>query len=1403
MLIFLIVSTPFTIAQSEIGKEETGGFLSVDIPKDDFGEGQITDINIFVNRYEPTVLVSSLLEDQNVPIYAFLSATPTSGLELPRIQSVRITEIAGNRSFQAGVKHVQPKVWSWEDIGYLELRLKRISKEHKVPEKITLDLKARIEYEADVTSGLIGGAQTKILNETPIRSLQNVIFDPDADIFGGKGHIVLRQVSGNSASFNIYDSEGKYITTVSASLGRESPVVNLVPGTNIDENLVRIRLNKIIDTSRPNAVVTIKGLDHTLVRGTEILDWRVEGFCGEEPAPYVQLNKIGSGGGTARLYKDIIGGENGGDDNIERDWGEFTVKKINKAVKPRAVFSVGAQAEPKKVEVGQDIGDGSSDCTRIITPPEKNVCRLESIQSGGVIVSYPDKVLGKDECERRTKALRIRNLDTRLLSEETLLPVEDFSDVVESRFCSGGIRLEDVETGRSVQVTILSGKRRAVTETEFTLNIPIEKRSIQLSPRSISKKINSTQELIDKLTGTINRLESVVESWTKICLATTAIFTIYNFFTYKAPPEKPEEKKEVITGSNLLESIGVKDKQYSTSPNGCTQKGGFVKLGEYTDSLQNGRQIYVEEKGTPHSYFVEKDVNGKIECIPSTNTVIYDEKQNAVQYFNGGLVPVKGLREDQLGDVSITKEDGKSIIIVPIKSEAQLFRLSNTMRRQYTESWKTEHGDIASNGYYLKYKEGEHIEVRRGYGKIDQFSDEIDDQLVGFYSKSGDSQRDFIEIESKIAKPINEAQKRGDSEVDIFGAKYKLDTTKKIRTEVKCEDVLGPEQCKIMYNACDPVMCPASRCDLGGKYDVPDDNVIQTGLIGSIVLCAPNSALAGGDVVVPFCLSGILASLKNIRSYLEGYKLCLVRAQVDDEAIGVCDKFRSIFMCQIIWKEAITIFNLRGGLINTYGKKIPGIGNLLDYSAPRLEQVKKTTDFFTKSYATSIFASYRGKTTEQIGAEVCKSAVGGAMPNLGEFAGEIAKPEDPPQFTAYFEEHDYSPTLGESRYNVYYHIYAGTPRGTSIQALNYDVFLRSQGLSDLRIRRGNLRSGEFADESRDITGQRGYQEICISLNGKVQCGLGKTVSTSFGITKLADHYFAENLLSKITKAEQCVPSQQSGLATYGAGLIPTASVDRVCSINNPYRGLGEKKEKEWFIVGECGSEKGSLGNCWEHANLENYPSVQAKVFEESCTENQNAKLCKAGESCINGVVLRDFLIKYVEDGDIKSENRKCCSGANAECKAAEGATTAGAGGGAVAGGASIIPTGGGIAGLKSSYIIKYNYTYSGGEQDIYLRFDENNNWQFSDVESTFSETETNYYKLSESYPTNPFFEILLDELNQNNNWNSGVNKIYSYKLLQNQKERNDAVYYKNTENKYEFLVNENDFLNKAKGTLTF
>ncbi|MEK6812745.1 MAG: hypothetical protein AABX86_01365, partial [Nanoarchaeota archaeon] len=433
-----------------------------------------------------------------------------------------------------------------------------------------------------------------------------------------------------------------------------------------------------------------------------------------------------------------------------------------------------------------------------------------------------------------------------------------------------------------------------------------------------------------------------------------------------------------------------------------------------------------------------------------------------------------------------------------------------------------------------------------------------------------------------------------------------------------CTDAMDPDNCKLLFNACDPVICPSSRCNLGGKWQV--DNVVQTGLVGSIALCAPNWFIfPKGDIyTLPVCLTGIVAGLENVQSILESYKQCLITAKVDGKSLGLCDSLRNFYLCDTLWREASALLNIEHGLLGVIGEEILGDkegGEYTNFKA-NFDRSIKSLDYFTKDYAKQVFASYQGASFDEIGTEVCKAAIYGKAPNIGQFMDEVMKPESPPQYTAFYNEKFYSDIKGyrENQYTVQYHIYAGSRASITYSVWMQAVDLQEQPLPNLPlliITRGKtLNAGQFATETKPLTAPEGYNQVCVETRSERygvdrQCGFGKT-TTDFGINYLIDEYVtSEAGVHGITRAEDCVPENKifnpqgrtftsaltsdgkqsvapaiysTGIAGLGSGLTSTGIIRR-CSAYNPGIGGGER---QWATVGTCGrDDKGrDLGTCW-------------------------------------------------------------------------------------------------------------------------------------------------------------------------------------------------------------------------------
>ena len=451
-----------------------------------------------------------------------------------------------------------------------------------------------------------------------------------------------------------------------------------------------------------------------------------------------------------------------------------------------------------------------------------------------------------------------------------------------------------------------------------------------------------------------------------------------------------------------------------------------------------------------------------------------------------------------------------------------------------------------------------------------------------------------------------------------------------------CFETMDPTDCKLLFNACDPVMCPSSRCTLGGR--VPERNVIQSGIVGSTLLCLPN---VQEGIVVPVCLTGIHAGLKNIRSLLEGYEQCLDASLKDNKNVGVCDYIRSVGICELIWKEAINLLDIGGrGVLDWASGKIfgeaKGGGEYLSFQSS-FDNVGKSFDFFTNEYSNTYIAHYASRSTDEVGTQVCRLSVHGQFPGIGNIIDQLTEPEDPPQFTAFFDEAPYS-TIGESyslsevplgtqelsTYKVFYHIYAGTGAAaqgfTQPQSLisgdslgtdlpiSYSVYLvnKEAGLPPLYVTnpgertfagtQGRVEPGSYVQQTVQKVGAKGYNQICVNINGQESCGFGKA-SSSFGLTELND-FLVEDEASRedIQSAQDCIPNAPtlspslSKLATIGttgslatpekSGIFSTG-ISRVCSHQVPTPEAGR-----WTEVGSCGEDDNgiSLGSCWLDGN---------------------------------------------------------------------------------------------------------------------------------------------------------------------------------------------------------------------------
>ena len=673
-----------------------------------------------------------------------------------------------------------------------------------------------------------------------------------------------------------------------------------------------------------------------------------------------------------------------------------------------------------------------------------------------------------------------------------------------------------------------------------------------------------------------------------------------------------EETKKAKVKDILLKNLkAIKDTQFREyeSPNSISinQINIISNNGEYyyiDRSTRRQEQLYTNNDKTNPTTFSGNNRANDLNDYIGKNKKLYirktDPNDSSKIYFL---------------EVSVTRQEQKE------KHKPTVTRFAESNRNQglveqisidanhYVELEYSSNGRIANENIYLRpipnSQVGSSSDIRLGTLQDEINSAKSDGNKADYLASLKGVNDCITKLNYQFGKKTN--YRKGDKINCKSGlGSYTIDEAPKEPVGPNCVDFMNPGDCKLLFNACDPVICPASRCNLGGNWKV--DNVVQTGLIGSSVLCLPNFP----QVMMPVCITGINAGLQNINSILKGYKQCLITQQVKGQSVGICDRIRNIYVCDMLWREGLAIFNFKGGLMSLITEKIAAAADGSEYSSFR-DNIDNSVDslkYFTQNYAKNVFASYNGGSLDEIGTEICKAAIFGKVPGVGNIFNEIQKPESPPQFIAFFDQVPYQEisSVQTSLYSIYYHIYAGEN-----EDISYSVYLkgideagglliRPQFIAQNKL----LAKGQFADENIDREYPKGYNEICVDIQttryGRIsECGFGK-VTTDFGMNYLNDMYLAGEAKKKINSEKECVSEAgrltdfsysdgsiaggslssnigKAAVGSFSTGLTQTGIV-RKCAGEDP--DLANPEKDNWKPVGSCGKDdKGrDLGVCY-------------------------------------------------------------------------------------------------------------------------------------------------------------------------------------------------------------------------------
>ena len=451
---------------------------------------------------------------------------------------------------------------------------------------------------------------------------------------------------------------------------------------------------------------------------------------------------------------------------------------------------------------------------------------------------------------------------------------------------------------------------------------------------------------------------------------------------------------------------------------------------------------------------------------------------------------------------------------------------------------------------------------------------------------------------------------------------------------LNCQDFMSPGDCTLLYNVCDPVLCPASRCNLGGKWKTTD--VIQEGLIGSLVLCLPNAGKPSeGGVVVPICLTGVQAGLDAWTSVLKAHRDCLQENLNTGKMTGICDEMYSIYLCDFFWRQLAPV--LRIGIPKIIEgivyKRSQGGGEYLTVQ-DSWKNMENSFNYFTNVYGVNAFNAFKKRSTGNIGAEVCKSFISANYPSSADTLNQLLEPESPVQFFARFDEIPFSDATvaPTSQYKVYYHIYAGKDAG-----VNYQIYLKASSAStqyfnlqnSILVKTGYVTQGSYATDTKDFTAPAGYKELCVSLNDQEKCGFGQ-VTTEYAMNYLTDQYAVQQAnKTNINSEAECIsgssskyslvnPNIQEGVSNLiNPDISSSLGITRICSTGEPGGATGDVTgatysstsgtTANWLRVGYC--DKANNIICWaDKASIENViknTELEAVTLENLQT-SQNA-----------------------------------------------------------------------------------------------------------------------------------------------------------------------------------------------------
>ncbi len=647
-----------------------------------------------------------------------------------------------------------------------------------------------------------------------------------------------------------------------------------------------------------------------------------------------------------------------------------------------------------------------------------------------------------------------------------------------------------------------------------------------------------------------------------------------------------------------------------------------------------GKQVIVEVVYSEKDNYYYPKENGKVFLVDGT-TVSQEAAEEVRRYMN-----LAGLDKIKLSD----KKAYQNRMLNPENLRVKYFEkapykgLPSEIPFDIENGWYVELTYIISgfgkpydesgrviNYYICNVGSNGLIEFKKNADDICRYYNEHNPD-ISFPGLTLEESRNLIE---QAKRAILEAAKHyGKQRVSINGKTFETGKTFG-GEEGKCTDFMSIDDCTLLFNVCDPVICPASRCDFGGRYRV--DNVIQSGVAGSLLLCLPNYK---EGVVVPICLSGVHAGIQGYTSILNSTVDCLNESLQTGRNVGICDEIKSIYICEFFWRQAAPLAELAvPRLFESITGQARGGGEYLTIRSA-WDNTQNAMSYFAEVYAINSVKAFSNRNIDyaggEFGTDICRSFISTNYGGIKGFFRALIEPDSPVQYHAWFSESPLTTATlpPSSHYKVYYHIYAGRDIGAY-----YVVYLKDipqiSGINTFGyfvVDRGYITRGDRIDRARDFIAASGFKQLCVNINGKDECGFGK-VSTSYALNSLAESYVADQITTGITSEKECIagtpsfgslinPNLQAGLSEVINPQLYNEGIIRICATDNPGRQVLPSGDYDrtnssfsrWQIVGYCDD---SSIKCWLDTQSVK-EVIRDKGLENEILENVNTSNIDSG-----------------------------------------------------------------------------------------------------------------------------------------------------------------------------------------------